>query len=75
MSDQEKRFTMRDEHARIVAGLEDVEEGNALLSGNGTISYDKAFSALEVGEIAHGTYTGHEVKRGTVERYNVMRTR
>jgi hypothetical protein len=49
-----KRFTMRDAVGFIVAGLQNVEEGNALLTGNGRIVFDKPLSTLEVDQTARG---------------------
>jgi hypothetical protein len=47
-----KTFTMRDEKGDVVMGLENVEEGNALLW---RVSWARAFVTLEVGETAYGT--------------------
>jgi hypothetical protein len=66
-----KRFTMRDENGHVVAGLENVEEGNALLTGNGRVTYDKPLSSLAVEETAHGEGGAGGMKR---ERYFVTQT-
>lgn len=59
-----KRFTVRDQNGAIVAGLENVEEGNALLTGK--VAYDKSIGDLNVDETAHGAYNK--------ERYAITRT-
>ena len=62
-----KTFTVRDERGNVVAGLENVAEGNALLR---MVAYDKALSSLAVDETAHGTHGYSKTK----EEYFVTRT-
>lgn len=63
----ERRFTVQDENADVVAGLKDMPGNSAALTGNGRIHYDRQLEDLQVDEIAHGKFRN--------EQYVTFRTR